>query len=197
MRGTATENRPNWRRKLTERAATFFKLYVISFFAGASMGCSIEKDLKSWLVDAQKVAVAGIGNPIRTDDYVGLKIVENLKGKLPPAVLLLEAETVPESYFSDIEEFHPSHVLLIDAAYLGCKPGEARLVNAEKIAGSPAVTTHLLPLQVFCEYVKQATGAKIALLLIEPKNMEFGEGLTAPVQAAAERLTKFLFKALG
>ena len=161
------------------------------------MVCSIEKELKTWLVDAEKVVVAGIGNPIRTDDNVGLKIVENLKGRLPAAVLLLEAETVPESYLLDIEEFHPSHVLLIDAAFLGLKPGDARLADAEKIAESSAVTTHLLPLRVFCEYVKQATSAKIALLLIEPESMEFGEGLTASVQAAAERLTEFLLKALG
>lgn len=161
------------------------------------MVCSIEKELKTWLVDAEKVVVAGIGNPIRTDDNVGLKIVENLKGRLPAAVLLLEAETVPESYLLDIEEFHPSHVLLIDAAFLGLKPGVARLADAEKIADSSAVTTHLLPLRVFCEYVKQATSAKIALLLIEPESMEFGEGLTASVQVAAETLTKFLLKALG
>jgi hypothetical protein len=29
------------------------------------------------------------------------------------------------------------------------------------------------------------SGAKIALLLVEPKSMEFGEGLTAEVEAAA------------
>jgi hydrogenase 3 maturation protease len=161
------------------------------------MADEVAKELKNWLLDAEKVVVAGIGNPIRTDDYVGLKIVENLKGKLPATVLLLEAETVPESYLLDIEEFHPSHVLLIDAAFLGLTPGEASLVDAEKIADSSAVTTHLLPLRVFCEYVKQATGAKIAVLLIEPKSMEFGEGLSAEVQGAAERLTKVLVRLLG
>jgi hydrogenase 3 maturation protease len=83
-------------------------------------------------------------------------------------------------------------VLLIDAAFSGLKPGEASLMDPEKIADSSAVTTHLLPLRVFCEYVKQATGAKIALLLVEPKSTEFGEGLTAEVQGAAERLTKVL-----
>ena len=45
-------------------------------------------------------------------------------------------------------------------------------------------------MRIFCEYVKQATGAKIALLLIEPKDMEFGEGLTVEVQEAAKRLDK-------
>jgi hydrogenase 3 maturation protease len=161
------------------------------------MADEVAKELKNWLLDAEKVVVAGIGNPIRTDDYVGLKIVENLKGKLPATVLLLEAETVPESYLLEIEEFHPSHVLLIDAAFLGLTPGEASLVDAEKIADSAAVTTHVLPLRVFCEYVKQATGARIAVLLIEPKSMEFGEGLSAEVQGAAERLTKVLVRLLG
>ena len=161
------------------------------------MAEEIEKELKNWFADAKKVVIAGIGNPIRSDDYVGLKIVEKLKGKLPETVCLLECETVPESYLLDIEEFHPSHVLLIDAAFLGLNPGEASLGDAEKIADFSAITTHLLPLRIFCDYVKQATGAKIALLLIEPKSVEFGEGLTAEVQAAAERLTKILLGLLG
>ena len=176
---------------------TFSIIKFTFLFTGALMVYEIAKELKNWLADAEKVVVAGIGNPIRTDDYAGLKIVENLKGKLPPTVLLLEAETVPESYLLDIEEFHPSHVLLIDAAFLGLKPGDASLVDAEKIADSSAVTTHLLPLRVFCEYVKQATGAKIALLLIEPKSTEFAEGLSTEVREAAERLTKVLVRLLG
>ena len=46
------------------------------------MAPSIKTQLKTWLHGAEKVVVAGIGNPIRKDDYVGLKIVEDLKGKL-------------------------------------------------------------------------------------------------------------------
>jgi len=161
------------------------------------MACGIEKELATWFVGRKKVVVAGVGNPIRTDDYVGLRLVEKLKGKLPETVLLLEAETVPESSLLDIEEFQPSHVLLIDAAFLGLKPGEARLLEAEKIVDYSAITTHLIPLRLFCDYIKQATGARIALLLIEPKSMEFGEGLTAEVNVAAERLTQILFDLLG
>jgi hydrogenase 3 maturation protease len=157
----------------------------------------IEKELENWFAAAKKVVIAGIGNPIRTDDYVGLNIVENLKGKFPERICLLECETVPESYLLDIEQFNPTHVLLIDSAFSGLKPGQASLVDAEKISDFSAISTHLLPLRVFCDYVKQATGAKIALLLIEPKSMDFGEGLTAVVQAAAERLTKLLLRLLG
>ena len=161
------------------------------------MADKIEKELKNWFAGKKKVVIAGIGNPIRQDDDVGIKIVQNLQGKVPENVCLLECETVPESYILDIEQFKPTHVLLIDAAFLGLKPGEASLLDTEKIADFPAITTHMLPLKIFCEYVKQATGAKIALLLVEPASVEFGEGLSVEVQAAAERLTKLLLELLG
>ena len=160
------------------------------------MSDSIGKDLKNWLVNPEKVVVAGIGNPIRSDDYVGLKIVEGLQGKVPENVCLLECETVPESYLLDIEQFKPSHVLLVDAAFLELKPGEASLVDAERMVDYSAISTHALPLRIFCAQVKKVTGAKIALLLIEPADMEFGEGLSAEVEATSERLTKGLLELL-
>jgi len=156
-----------------------------------------EKQLNSWLEHKKRVVIVGIGNPIRSDDYVGLKIAEGLKGTLPENVCLIEAETVPESYLLDIEEFKPTHVLLIDAAVQGLPTGEVSLVEVEKIVDYSAITTHLLPLKVFCEYIKQMTGAKIALLLVEPKSMEFGEGLTPEVQVAAGTIKKTLQKLLA
>jgi len=161
------------------------------------MADTIEKDLKNWFANANKIVLAGIGNPIRKDDDVGLKIVQTLQGKVPENFCLLECETVPESYILDIEQFKPTHVLLIDAAFLGLKPGEARLLDTEEIKDFPAITTHMLPLKIFCEYVKQATGAKIALLLIEPTSIEFGESLSNEVEAASERLSKLLLEMLG
>ncbi len=152
------------------------------------MNGDVKAELEKWLTGKERIVVAGIGNPIRQDDYVGLKIVEGLQGKVTANVCLLECETVPESYLLDIEKFKPTHVLLIDAAFLGLKPGSARLFDAQKIVDFPAITTHMLPLKVFCEYVKQSTGAKIALLLVEPESMEFGEGLSVEVEVAAQKI---------
>jgi hydrogenase 3 maturation protease len=154
----------------------------------------VQKALKKWLVNAERVVVAGIGNPIRMDDFVGVKIVQDLKDKVSERVYLIECETVPESFLQPIVTFNPTHVLLIDAAVLGLKPGETRLVSPERIADFPAISTHMLPLRVFCEYLTATTKAKIALLLVEPKNVEFGEGLTPDVQAAAEKITNILLK---
>ncbi|MCJ7560593.1 hydrogenase 3 maturation endopeptidase HyCI [Candidatus Bathyarchaeota archaeon] len=154
----------------------------------------VQKALKKWLVNAERVVVAGIGNPIRMDDFVGVKIVQDLKDKVSERVYLIECETVPESFLQPIVEFNPTHVLLIDAAILGLKPGETRLVSPERIADFPAISTHMLPLRIFCEYLTATTKAKIALLLVEPKNVEFGEGLTPDVQAGAEKITNILLK---
>ena len=175
------------------------KLFQASspFSSGALMIGDVKADLEKWLIGKEKIVVAGIGNPIRQDDYVGLKIVEGLQGRVPANVCLLECETVPESYLLDIEQFKPTHVLLIDAAFLGLKPGSARLYDAQKIVDFPAISTHVLPLKVFCEYVKQSTGAKIALLLVEPKSMEFGEGLSVEVKTSAQKLLVVLIGLLG
>ena len=157
---------------------------------------SIQNVLEQWLVGAERVVVAGIGNPIRTDDFVGVKIVQDLEGKVSEKVHLLECETVPESFLEPIIEFNPTHVLLIDAAFVGLKPGAARLIDPERIADFPAVTTHMLPLRIFCEYLTKMTGAKIALLLIEPKSVEFGEGLSPVIITSALNIVEILVKVL-
>ena len=131
------------------------------------------------------------------DDFVGVKIVQDLQGKVPKNVCLLECETVPESFMQEIVDLKPSHVLLIDAAILGLKPGETRLVFPEQVADFPAITTHVLPLRIFCEYITQATKARIGLLLIQPGKTEFGEGLTPKVQEAAGAITAILQKCLA
>jgi hydrogenase 3 maturation protease len=155
---------------------------------------SVQDALEEWITDAGKVVVAGIGNPIRRDDFVGVKIVQDLEGKVSKNVSLIECETVPESFMQEIVDLKPSHVLLVDAAILNLKPGETRLVFPEQVTDFPAITTHVLPLRIFCEYVTNMAEAKIALLLIEPENTEFGEGLTQKVQTAAEKITKMLLE---
>jgi hydrogenase 3 maturation protease len=155
-----------------------------------------KKSLREWLYGAQRVVLAGIGNSIRMDDYVGVRIVQDLAGNVSNKVFTLECETVPESFMQQIVEFHPTHVLLIDAAILGLKPGSYKLVEPEQLTGSSAVSTHMLPLRIFCDYVREATRAKISLLLIEPERSDFGEGLSSEVEASAKELAQLLLEML-
>jgi hydrogenase 3 maturation protease len=146
------------------------------------------EELRTWLRPATKVVVAGIGNSIRTDDYVGVKVVEDLQGKVSAAVHLIECETVPESFVDEIVQIRPSHVLLIDAAILGLRPGTVHLYMVDEVMNVPTISSHTLPLRVFCDYLKLLTGTNIALILIEPRNTDFGEGMTSDVQEAGERV---------
>lgn len=157
---------------------------------------NIKMELGKLLSDAERVVVAGIGNPIRADDFVGVKIVQDLRGKVSEKVYLIECETIPESFIQPIIDFNPTHILLIDAAILGLKPGDTRLVKPDQLKMSPAFSTHVLPLRIFCEYLMKTTRAKIALLLIEPKKADFGEGLTSEIKAVAQEITDVLLEAL-
>jgi len=158
--------------------------------------CDVKKKLKAWLSDAKRVVVAGIGNPIRMDDFVGVKIIQDLRGNVSEKVYLIECETVPESFIQPIIDFNPTHILLVDAAVLGLEPGNSRLVKPEQLTAFPAFSTHALPLRIFCEYLARTTKTKIALLLIEPKKADFGEGLTPEIRAAAKEITNNLLKVL-
>jgi hydrogenase 3 maturation protease len=157
---------------------------------------SAQKELGKWFSKAERVAVAGVGNPIRMDDFVGVKVVQDLQGRVSEKVYLIECETVPENFMPQIIDFSPTHVLLVDAALLGSKPGGYRLVEPERLTMYPAFSTHMLPLRIFCEHIRGTTQAKIALLLVEPEKSDFGEGLTPSVQASVKEIVQTLLELL-
>jgi len=155
-----------------------------------------EVELRSWFRNAKKVVVAGVGSSIRKDDFIGVEIVRKLRNKVSQSVYLIECETVPESFIEPIIKFKPTHILIIDAALLNLKHGLSKLIPPNHLAKRNAISTHALPLQIFCEYLKETTEAKIALLVIQPKDTDFGEGLTAELEKTADHLTKLLLETL-
>ncbi len=156
----------------------------------------VVEELQEWLKDAGTVVVAGIGNCIRCDDFIGVKVVQDLHGRVSSKVTLIECETVPEAFVDEIIEVRPTHVLLVDAALLGLSPGEAHLYASEEVLNVPSISSHTLPLRVFCEYVTTLTGAKLALVLIEPKDVDFGERLSPELEGAGERVVDALLRTL-
>jgi len=153
---------------------------------------TLEKTLEDWLIGAKKVVIAGIGNSFRRDDSVGIIIARSLKNKVSNHIYLIEAETIPESYIQKITDFNPSHVLLIDAGIINKDAGTAELADPTQLVRKTSISTHTLPLRIFCDYITQTTKAKIALLIIQPKDTNFGEGLTPELIRAAKRLTILL-----
>lgn len=152
-------------------------------------------DLLKWFSSAEKIVIVGVGNPIRKDDNIGVEIVCGIEGKVSDCVMLIKGETVPEDFVGTIIEFKPTHILITDAASMGLRSGSVKLTGSVSSSGL-AISTHSFPIQIFCEYLVKATGAKVALLLIQPKDTDFGEGLTPELKHARERLVKLLIKAI-
>jgi len=153
--------------------------------------------LQNWFFGFNRVVIVGIGNPLRKDDFVGVKVVRALKNRVSQSVYLIECETVPESFMEPITGLNPSHILIIDAALLNLEAGSSKLVDPKDLKVRQMVSTHVIPLRIFCQYLAQVTEAKIALLLIQPKDTSFGEDLTQELENAVMRLAKLLSKILS
>lgn len=159
---------------------------------------NVKDALRKWLRNVEKIVVVGVGNELRRDDFVGVEIVRGLMSKVSKRVMLIESETVPESFIEAITEFNPSHILIIDAGLLGLEPGDARFLESSEVLGpsTGAISTHALPLRIFCEYLEETIGAKIALIIVQPKRTDFGEGLSVKVGEVSEKLKTALVEIL-
>ena len=154
---------------------------------------SLMDDLKQWFSEAHRTVIIGVGNPILRDDNIGVEIVRGLEGRTSKSVFLIKSEMVPENFLDQIIEFKPTHILIIDAALLNLNPGSAKLIKSLDIS-RVAISTHALPIQIFTEYLAKVIGAKIALLLIQPDDTSFGEGLTRELSLVRKKLVKYLLK---
>lgn len=156
----------------------------------------MRQDLEKWFINAKKTIIIGIGNPLRKDDAIGIEIIRRLEDKVSSNVYLINSETVPENYIEPISEFKPTHILIIDAALMDSESSTLKFVENWK--DSPlSISTHMLPIQVFCAYLMETTKAKIAMLLIQPEEYDFGEGLTPNLEKTADKLACYLLEIPG
>lgn len=167
-------------------------LLYIGFRINSISKLTLKTQLESWLKDAVRVAVLGIGSTIRTDDGAGPSILKKLEEeKLPSNIGLFNCGVSPESFTGSIKRFQASHILIIDTAHLEVKPGETRLVPLDKVKGL-AVSTHTLPLSMLAKYLESTTNAKTILLAIQPQNIEFGDKLTPELEEATDRVADMM-----
>lgn len=153
----------------------------------------MKDNLARWFSKAQRIVIVGVGNSIRRDDNIGVEIVNGLKGKVTKDVFLIKSETVPESFIEPIVEFKPTHILIIDAGLMNLSPGTAKIVETIEVSKT-AISIHALPIQIFCEYLAKMTDAKVAIILVQPKDTSLGEGLTHELDLAREKLVDYLAK---
>ena len=145
-----------------------------------------------------KVALVGIGHPLRGDDHVGSYVTkEIIKAnccRSPDRVYVFDAEDNVERVISRISRIHPRYVIFIDACEMGLKPTETKLMPVDETS-YPFFTTHGIPLKVLADQLLM--GCKVWVLAIQPKDTGFGEGLSPEIQDAADHLCKFVASSLA
>ncbi len=129
----------------------------------------------------------GIGNELRGDDAIGIYIANNFK---KDGWRVIIAGQVPEDFTGEIKRIKPELLILVDAALMGLHPGEFRIVP-KHIIPNVAFSTHGMPLSFFINYIGE-NAQKIILIGIEPKSMEFGDGLSPEVKKAGDKVIEIL-----
>lgn len=142
-------------------------------------------------MNAPRIAIVGLGNLMRTDDAVGMLVLERLKLDLqvPGGVKLIEGGTLGLDLIYPLHGI--THLLAIDAIDAGEEPGTILRFAGDGIANMPASkSVHLLGFSDLIGAMRLTGDApeEVVVLGVQPHRIAWGTELTWPVQRALPRL---------
>lgn len=151
--------------------------------------------LRQEIGGARRLLILGVGNPGRGDDAAGLVAASRLKERLPgrrgAGIRIILAGNVPENFSGKIRRFRPTHVLILDSAVGGRRPGTIGVFRSPDVAEDGA-STHRVPLSLLARYLEETLGCRILFAGVEPANLAPGEPLSDRAGRAVEALTGYL-----
>jgi len=150
-----------------------------------------------------KTLILGLGNPLVTDDSVGLRVVEQLR----PLLADRPDVEVSEDYWGGLRLMERmigfDRAIVVDAICTGAPPGTIHRLTAEGIATQRSASAHDVNLATALEFGRQA-GAhvphnrNVRLVGVEARDiLTFGERCTPEVQAAVPRAVEAVLEALA
>lgn len=146
--------------------------------------------------------VVGCGNLLRGDDAAGPVLVRQLADlDLPPNVRLIDGGTAGMDVAFAMRGAR--RVIVVDASAIGVEPGTIHRVPGEELADlrPPEGNLHRFRWDQalgFAQWLlKEDYPQDITVWLIEGQAFEVGEPLTAPVQAAVDRVAREIAADLG
>ena len=142
--------------------------------------------------------ILGLGNPLRGDDGVGCRMVEELMHpELPPGVQVLDGGAGGLGLLDLMEGWE--RVVIVDAAEMGQKPGEfvrftpadVRLASAsDRFSLHHAGLSEVLALADALD----RTLPEMVIFGVQPARVGWGEGLSPAVEAALPALIAAVLK---
>jgi len=144
------------------------------------------------------VLVLGLGNPLRGDDGVGPRIVEELERReLPEDVTAMDVGTAGLDLLHLLEGC--DRAIVVDAADVGLKPGqfvrftpdEARLAqNSDGLSFHQVGLSGVLSLANALEHALP----EIVIFGVQPTEIDWKEGLSPAVEATIPKLIEVLIE---
>jgi hydrogenase maturation protease len=164
--------------------------------------CTARLKLLEYGFPPMKTLILGLGNPLVSDDSVGLRVAEELKTRLAGRT---DVE-VSEDYWGGLRLMERmigfDRAIVVDAIQTGAPPGTIHLLAPDDIPTQRSASAHDVNLSTALEFGRQA-GARlpknshIRLVGIEAEDvLTFGQRLTPAVQAAVPRAVDAVLEAL-
>ncbi len=143
----------------------------------------------------KRIALVGMGHPLRRDDFAGSYIVKKTMehAKRENGIFLFDGEDNVENLITRIGQLEPEHVIFIDACEMKVEPGETNLISVAQTS-YPFFTTHGVPLKLLAEQLLPKS--HVWILAIQPYNTDFGEQLSKEIKIVANSISDFLVKLL-
>jgi hydrogenase 3 maturation protease len=153
--------------------------------------------LEDLLAGASRLAVLGVGSELRSDDVAGMLAAERLERRFPsrPDLLVAKGGSAPENLTGVVAEFEPSHLVVVDCADLGLKPGAIQVLPVASIGGLSA-STHSLPLKVVVDYLLARCSCRVVVVGIQPLRLDFDGRSSRAARGAARRVARSLARAV-
>jgi len=147
-----------------------------------------EAEMERRLGGARRVAFVGIGDELQPRDRLGMLAAREIDALRLKDVRVFLAGSVPESFTAPIRRLRPDHVILLDAADMGLRPGTVDVIDASRVQGT-RLSTHALPLSVVIEYLEAVVKVPVTLIGIQP---DLAHGGPAPTPAEAAGITRIV-----
>jgi hydrogenase maturation protease len=149
-----------------------------------------------------RILIIGLGNPLVTDDSVGLRVIEQLKPQLADRA---DVE-VAEDYWGGLRLMERmigfDRAIVVDAIQTGAPAGTIHQLTPDGIPTQRSVSAHDVNLSTALEFGRQAgahlpANDQIRLVGIEAADtLTFGEQCTPLVQAAIPQAVHAVLKTL-
>ncbi|AGB01225.1 hydrogenase 3 maturation endopeptidase HyCI [Methanoregula formicica] len=152
-------------------------------------------DLRRRLGGTRLIAVVGIGDELSHSDRLGMTAAREIDRQSIPGVQVFLAGTVPENITGPLRRYRPDHILLLDAAEMGERPGTIARIEPGRVRAG-LFSTHALPLPVVMEYIERDIGIPVTLLGIQPGSSGAGDSLTGKDRAYLKENLRQLSEAL-